>query len=108
MPTSSDIAVRNFGKTDVKISAIACGGHHLGDPQEQKIAMQIVEEAIDGGITFDNCWEYHRGKCEEWLGRSRDYLRHDHLMRWRIVERHRPARRTQGRVERASVAYGGR
>jgi predicted aldo/keto reductase-like oxidoreductase len=66
---SSDIAVRNFGSTDVKISAIACGGHHLGDPQEQKIATQIVEEAIDGGITFfDNCWEYHRGKSEEWLG----------------------------------------
>jgi uncharacterized protein len=66
---SSDMAVRNFGKTDVKISAIACGGHHLGDPQEQKIATQIVEEAIDGGITFfDNCWEYHRGKSEEWLG----------------------------------------
>src|SRR5580658_6462923 len=68
MPTS-DMAVRNFGRTGVKISAIACGGHHLGDPQEQKVAMQIVQEAIDGGITFfDNCWEYHRGKSEEWLG----------------------------------------
>jgi len=68
MPTN-DIPMRNFGRTDVKISAIACGGHHLGDPQDQKIANQIVQEAIDGGITFfDNCWEYHRGKCEEWLG----------------------------------------
>jgi aryl-alcohol dehydrogenase-like predicted oxidoreductase len=51
------------------VSAIACGGHHLGDASEEKIAIQIVNEALDGGINFfDNCWEYHRGKCEEWLG----------------------------------------
>jgi predicted aldo/keto reductase-like oxidoreductase len=53
----------------VKVSAIGCGGHHLGDPDEQQIATQIVNEAIDGGIAFfDNCWEYHRGKSEDWLG----------------------------------------
>jgi len=24
---------------------------------------------VDGGITFfDNCWEYHRGKTEAWIG----------------------------------------
>jgi len=60
--------MREFGH-GAKVSAIGCGGHHLGDPEEQKIALQIVQEAIDGGITFfDNCWEYHRGKSEEWLG----------------------------------------
>jgi aryl-alcohol dehydrogenase-like predicted oxidoreductase len=61
--------MREFGRSGVKISAIACGGHHLGDAPEQKIALRIVQEAIDGGVTFfDNCWEYHRGKSEEWLG----------------------------------------
>ena len=61
--------MRDFGHSGVRISAIGCGGHHLGDPQEESIALQIVQEAIDGGITFfDNCWEYHRGKSEEWLG----------------------------------------
>ena len=61
--------MRKFGSHDVMISAIACGGHHLGDPEDQKVANQIVSEAVDGGINFfDNCWEYHRGKCEEWLG----------------------------------------
>jgi predicted aldo/keto reductase-like oxidoreductase len=61
--------MRSFGHTDVQVSAIGCGGHHLGDPDEQKIATQIVNEALDGGVTFfDNCWEYHRGKSEEWLG----------------------------------------
>jgi len=70
MPTNgSAMPMRDFGKSGVKISAVACGGHHLGDPEDQKISRQVVDAAIDGGITFfDNCWEYHRGKSEEWLG----------------------------------------
>jgi len=37
----------------------------------KKTALQMVSEAIEGGVTFfDNCWEYHRGKSEEWLGRA--------------------------------------
>src|ERR1700678_2720327 len=70
MPDSGgEMAMRNFGSSGISVSAIACGGHHLGDPDDQKIATQIVQEALDGGITFfDNCWEYHRGKSEEWLG----------------------------------------
>lgn len=64
------ILVRNFGRTGVKVSALACGGHHLGDADDEKTAKQIVDEVIDGGVNFfDNCWEYHQGKCEEWLGR---------------------------------------
>ena len=70
MPDSGgQMAMRNFGSSGISVSAIACGGHHLGDPEDQKIATQIVHEALDGGVTFfDNCWEYHRGKSEEWLG----------------------------------------
>jgi predicted aldo/keto reductase-like oxidoreductase len=45
------------------------GGHHLGSISEEKIAIKMVQQAIDGGITFfDNCWEYHRGKSESWMG----------------------------------------
>jgi len=69
--TGSGIPMRDFGRTGVRVSALALGGHHLGDPQDEKIALQIVAEAVDGGITFfDNCWEYHRGKSEEWLGKG--------------------------------------
>jgi len=70
MPSNShEMPMRNFGRSEIKVSAIACGGHHLGDPEDQKIAQQIVDEAVDSGINFfDNCWEYHRGKSEEWLG----------------------------------------
>jgi aryl-alcohol dehydrogenase-like predicted oxidoreductase len=67
----SAIPLRPFGKTDVKVSALGLGGHHLGDAQDEKTAHRLVHEAIDGGITFfDNCWEYHRGKSENWMGKA--------------------------------------
>jgi predicted aldo/keto reductase-like oxidoreductase len=45
------------------------GGHHLGEAEDEKTAHDLVARAVDGGITFfDNCWEYHRGKCEIWMG----------------------------------------
>ena len=63
------IPQRPFGNTGVTISALGLGGHHLGEAPDQKTATQIVHRAIDGGVTFfDNCWEYHRGKSEVWMG----------------------------------------
>ncbi len=63
------ILKRKFGKADVEISALGLGGHHLGQAEDVKTAKEIVARAIDGGVTFfDNCWEYHRGKSEVWLG----------------------------------------
>ena len=54
------IAKRQFGKTDIQISALGLGGHHLGQAEDLKTAKQIVHRAIDGGVNFfDNCWEYH-------------------------------------------------
>jgi aryl-alcohol dehydrogenase-like predicted oxidoreductase len=65
------IPSRLFGSTAVRVSALALGGHHLGDAADLATAKQIVHEAIDGGVTFfDNCWEYHRGKSEVWLGEA--------------------------------------
>src|SRR5580698_313667 len=67
--SSGNIPLRQFGKTDAKISALGLGGHHLGDAADEQTAVRIVQEACDGGITFfDNCWEYHRGKSEIWMG----------------------------------------
>jgi aryl-alcohol dehydrogenase-like predicted oxidoreductase len=67
---SGSIPLRSFGKhTDVKVSALGLGGHHIGQAADQQSAIAIVHAAIDGGITFmDNCWEYHRGKTEVWMG----------------------------------------
>ena len=69
MAQTDGIPLRQFGKTSVKISALGMGGHHLGDAPDRQIAVRLVEEAVDGGITFfDNCWEYHRGRSEMWMG----------------------------------------
>ena len=47
------------------------GGHHLGAAKDEPTAIALVHEALDGGITFfDNCWEYHRGKSENWMGKG--------------------------------------
>ena len=65
------IPTRRFGRHDVQISALGFGGHHLGDAPDQGIAVRLVRDAVDGGITFfDNCWEYHRGKTEDWMGKG--------------------------------------
>src|ERR1700690_1286222 len=75
--TSGDtIPLRQFGRHDVKISAIGFGGHHLGDAPDENTAVRLVRQAVDGGITFfDNCWEYHRGKTEVWMGAGLKGLR---------------------------------
>ncbi len=65
------IPLRRFGKTDVQISALGLGGHHLGAASDEKMAVEIVHRAVDGGVTFfDCCWEYNRGKSEAWLGQG--------------------------------------
>ena len=62
--------MRPFGRhRDVMISALGFGGHHLGDAPDERTAVRLVQQAVDGGITFfDNCWEYRRGKTETWMG----------------------------------------
>lgn len=71
MPNSSPIPRRKFGKSDVQISALGLGGHHLGSASDERTAVDIVHQALDGGIDiFDCCWEYNRGKSEDWLGKG--------------------------------------
>jgi aryl-alcohol dehydrogenase-like predicted oxidoreductase len=68
--------MRPFGPTGDKISALGLGGHHLGDAKDLETAVQICHQAVDGGITFfDNCWEYNRGKSENWMGQGLKGLR---------------------------------
>jgi len=65
------VPMRDLGKTGVKVSAIGIGGYHLGSADDVSEAKRIVDEAIDHGINFfDNCWDYHDGKSEEWLGQA--------------------------------------
>jgi aryl-alcohol dehydrogenase-like predicted oxidoreductase len=67
----ASIPLKQFGKTDVHISALGLGGHHLGAAKDEQTAVEIVHQAVDGGVTFfDNCWEYNRGKSEDWMGKG--------------------------------------
>jgi uncharacterized protein len=68
---SGSIPQRPLGRTGAKVSALGCGGHHLGDFKTVDEAIRLVHEAVDAGITFfDNCWEYWNGRAEDWLGRG--------------------------------------
>src|SRR5580704_15483739 len=68
---SGSIPLRKFGRHDVEVSALGLGGHHLGDAEDEQTAIRMFHEAVGNGITFfDNCWEYHRGKSENWMGQG--------------------------------------
>src|ERR1700744_1803692 len=65
------IPLRNFGRTDAKISALGLGGHHLGAAIDEGTAVELFPHALDGGITFYARFrEYNRGKSEDWLGKG--------------------------------------
>ena len=69
--SSAPVPRRKFGRSDVSISALGVGGHHLGDAKTLDVAVDLVAMALDHGLNFfDNCWEYHNGKSEDWLGRA--------------------------------------
>jgi uncharacterized protein len=71
MASTGTIPLKPFGKTGVQISALGMGGHHLGSAKDEQTAVEIIHRAVDGGITFyDCCWEYNRGKSEDWLGKG--------------------------------------
>jgi len=65
------IPKKPFGKTTEKVSIIGIGGYTLGQAPSYEVAERIVQEAIDAGVTFfDNAWDYHKGKSEEWMGKA--------------------------------------
>jgi aryl-alcohol dehydrogenase-like predicted oxidoreductase len=66
---SGQIPRRTLGRTGVEVSILGLGGYHLGSAESEDQAKRIVDEAIDGGVNFfDNAWEYHEGRSEEWMG----------------------------------------
>jgi predicted aldo/keto reductase-like oxidoreductase len=66
-----DMIYRTLGKTGEKVSALGLGGFHIGNPKDEKVSIQIIRSAIDGGFTFmDNCWDYHDGDSEVRMGKA--------------------------------------
>lgn len=74
---SKDIPRRLLGKTGIEVSVLALGGAHLGRIDSEKKAVDLVHEAVDAGLNFfDNAWEYHNGRSEEWMGKALVGRRH--------------------------------
>jgi predicted aldo/keto reductase-like oxidoreductase len=60
---------RKLGRTGEEVSLVGVGGYHIGTVKDQNEATKIIRSAIDRGINFmDNCWDYHDGKSEKWMG----------------------------------------
>ena len=60
---------RKLGRHDELVSSLGMGGHTLAVAKTVEEATRIAHEAIDYGVTFfDNAWEYHEGRGEEWMG----------------------------------------
>ena len=68
---AGEVPRRRFGNTDVVVSALGLGGSTFASAGSKKEALRIVQEAVDGGITFmDNAWDYHEGRSEKWMGEA--------------------------------------
>jgi len=67
-----EMLYRKFGSTGETVSAIGLGGSHIGKGSlTQAGATHLIHQAIDRGITFmDNCWDYHEGRSEQWMGEA--------------------------------------
>ena len=66
---AAQIPRRPLGKTGEQVSIIGLGGYHLGTLESRDLAVRLVQEAVDAGVTFlDNAWEYNDHRSEEWMG----------------------------------------
>jgi len=65
-----DMLYRTLGRTGEKVSAIGLGGSHIGKPPvDAKMAVKLIQAALDRGINFlDNSWDYNGGQSEIRMG----------------------------------------
>ena len=65
------LPTRPLGKTGQDVSVLCLGGWHIGSVATEAESAKIMHAAIDNGLTFfDNAWDYHDGKSEEWMGNA--------------------------------------
>jgi hypothetical protein len=68
---TSEIPMRQLGRTGEKVSCIGLGGSHIGKVKDEQESIRIMRAAIDRGLTFmDNSWDYNDGDgaCETRMG----------------------------------------
>lgn len=70
IPTGT-VPRRQFGRHQEMLSCIGFGGHTLALAPTVQEATNIARYAIDQGVNFfDNAWEYHNGRAEDWMGQA--------------------------------------
>jgi aryl-alcohol dehydrogenase-like predicted oxidoreductase len=69
---SRHLPKRPLGSTGAMVSMIGLGGYHIGSRKlSMKEAVELIQAAIDNGITFlDNSWDYHDGESERRIGKA--------------------------------------
>ena len=98
--SNGEIPRRLLGRTGVEVSALALGGSHLGEVKTKKEALQIVNEALDAGLTFmDNAWEYHDGKSEELMGDALRGRRHEVFLMTKVCTHGRDRKTAMRQLE---------
>ena len=90
---TGEMPMRTMGRSGEKIALAGLGGYHLGKAADEVTAIRIVRAAIDNGLTFmDNCWDYHDGKAEIWMGNAlRDGYRKKVFLMTKIDGQTKPA-----------------
>jgi aryl-alcohol dehydrogenase-like predicted oxidoreductase len=62
---------RNLGTSGLKVSVIGLGTNQFGGKVSQKIAIEIIDSALDVGINFvDTADVYQEGRSEEYIGNA--------------------------------------
>jgi len=83
--TSNSLPKRPLGKSGLEVSILGVGGFHLGSAQSLEEATAIVQKSLDAGLNFfDNAWEYHDGKSEEWLGAALGSRRNEAVLMTKV------------------------
>jgi uncharacterized protein len=97
-----DMPRRPLGRTGEQVSIIGVGGYHLGTLPSAADATRLVHEAVDAGVNFfDNAWEYHDGRSEDWLGRALEGRRDKVLVMTKVCTHGRGTRVAMQQLEQS-------
>jgi predicted aldo/keto reductase-like oxidoreductase len=69
-PAAPPMPTRNFGRTGYKVGIFSLGGQAAVEiPNNEKVAVPIVERALDLGVNYiDTSWRYGGGCSEQYIG----------------------------------------
>jgi 1-deoxyxylulose-5-phosphate synthase len=60
---------RSLGRTGVMVTPLCLGTMNFGNPTDEKLSIEIINKALDGGINFiDTANVYNAGESERIVG----------------------------------------